>query len=656
MSTNEFSDHDGLDRTIDESVLGQNKDQNGASDDKQSERINPYTQPGASFTPLTDSFSELPDGKKPIPLGSGIIDGVLGEGGMARVYKIWNEKLEVYRAVKVFLPTAHPDLKKRFETEIKISAKLHHPNIIEIYNVGEFNGLPYIEMELVEGVSLDDIITNHKKIPSEIITAIGIQVAKALDYAHNQEFLLYGETYKGIIHRDLKPANIIIKNNGIVKLLDFGIARPQEVGLHTVAGNIVGTLPYLSPEQMDDTDIDCRSDIYSLGTILYEGLTGEKTFPQATMTSLMKMKATNSYRKFSSFPIEIYTPLGKIVEKSLSLSKYDRFSTAADFKKELLTVYNKMTCDSPEQLVLRYKQDPDGYTPVKKKGNSWWGKFPVKSKYIAAGAVSISILALVTFISIIAYSDKDDVVKTTVITPVNENDDILQSIYSDDPEESTDEESIIEVEDDISQTTDEGDDDEEIQPDRNTTENPVRIGPTPPRETLIDRLKRIHKSNDYLHIGEAEYNSGNYSNAIVALQRTPSSHEGKSRANILLANAYLETNNISQAHQAAQSVQSNDAFHLLTMGRIAFAQNNEHRALELFQLALMRPSEIKQPQLIRSDILYYTAIIYHKRYTDNPTPESKQLAVTGWENLKRMYGSQPGSARYRKASEKLACF
>jgi serine/threonine-protein kinase len=281
---------------------------------------------------------------------------------MARVYRTWNEKLEVYRAVKVFLPTGHPELMKRFETEIKISAKLHHPNIIETYTVGEWNGLPYIEMELVEGISLEELITRHRTLPVDVTVAICMQVADALFYAHNQQFLLYGKTYNGIIHRDLKPANIMISSNGTVKLLDFGIARPAEVGLHTVAGHIVGTLPYLSPEQLDDNGIDHRSDIYSLGTIVYEALTGEKTFPQPTITVLLKMKSIGEYRKFETFSCNVPSSLVKIVEKCLSENRDDRYSTTAELKKALTPIFKKTIPEADGGLLILNTQTGQGGT------------------------------------------------------------------------------------------------------------------------------------------------------------------------------------------------------------------------------------------------------------------------------------------------------
>ncbi|MBN2188560.1 MAG: protein kinase, partial [Chitinispirillaceae bacterium] len=146
--------------------------------------MNPYQQ-----KEITD-VSMLPSGKDPIPLGSGIIVGLLGTGGMARVYKIWNEKLEVSRAVKVLIPTQQKDLRNRFETEVKITAKLHHPNIVEIYSVGEWSGLPFLEMELIEGESIEAIISRYGKLPFAVCSAVAIFIARALVYAHGQEFLL----------------------------------------------------------------------------------------------------------------------------------------------------------------------------------------------------------------------------------------------------------------------------------------------------------------------------------------------------------------------------------------------------------------------------------------------------------------------------------
>ena len=305
------------------------------------------------------SYNMLPSGMESIIIGSGKLCGLLGYGGMSKVYKIWNEKLEIFRAVKILLPGQNPDLRDRFETEAKISAKLHHPNIIEIYNVGEWKGHPYLEMEYIDGEPLDSLIMRNGRFPDVICCSIALSIARALSYAHASELLLYGKEYHGIIHRDLKPANIMISKSGNVKLMDFGIARPAQTSLHTIEGNLVGTLQYLSPEQMDGMNIDSRTDIYSFGTILYEMLTGTKTFPQDSITELMKKKVVNDYRKLTDFGYKITPDLAKITQKCLHLNKNERFESAEILLDRLEEVHKKLSANSSVKVIKLYFSHTD---------------------------------------------------------------------------------------------------------------------------------------------------------------------------------------------------------------------------------------------------------------------------------------------------------
>ncbi|MDD5676079.1 MAG: serine/threonine-protein kinase, partial [Chitinivibrionales bacterium] len=316
-------------------------------------RTNPYQEKGTPAAP-----DGLPPVDQNMVLGSGTVVSILGTGGMARVYKIWNDKLEMHRAVKILLPNQHGDLAHRFETESKITAKLHHPNIVEIYTVGEWKGLPYLEMEYIDGESLEAVIGRYGRLPEAVCCAIGIFISRALAYAHSQSFLLYGKNYHGVIHRDLKPANIMVSAKGGVRLMDFGIARPTETSLHTVDGNIVGTMQYLSPEQLDGSAIDGRTDIYTLGAILYEIITGTKTFPQTTITNLMKKKALNEYRRFNEFDFTVMPALGKIAQKCLQQNPSDRYQVAADLEKDLTELYGSLTNETPEQTMQRFCSDP----------------------------------------------------------------------------------------------------------------------------------------------------------------------------------------------------------------------------------------------------------------------------------------------------------
>ncbi|NLD98701.1 MAG: serine/threonine protein kinase, partial [Fibrobacter sp.] len=319
---------------------------------------------------------QIPSGEEQVPLGSGVITGILGSGGMAKVYRIWNEKLELYRAVKILIPTNQKTNWTRFQTESKISAKLHHPNIIEVHNVGEWRGIPYMEMEIVEGDTLSSLMHKFKTLPSFVTSAIAVQVARALAYAHSQEIMIYGKTYKGIIHRDLKPSNIMVGKNGIVKLMDFGVARPVEAGLHTVdTESIVGTIHYFSPEQISGYPIDPLSDIYSFGAVVYEMICGKNPFPQTTMVNLIRAKEKNQFIRLEDFQLPADPRLMSVAQVCLRTDKNARFQSAAQLRDHLEQVHASLAAGMPEDVVVRFLDNPEAmfeenrhmYTPVIKE-------------------------------------------------------------------------------------------------------------------------------------------------------------------------------------------------------------------------------------------------------------------------------------------------
>ncbi len=307
-----------------------------------------------------DSIVALPADDAKVRLGSGVTRGVLGQGGMTRVYKIWNGTLEMERAVKIPLPTGNSDSYDRFTTEMKICSRLDHPNIIKIFSVGEWNKIPYIEMEYINGVALDELIRTHGQLPPAVCCAIALGIAKALKYAHKHKFQVNGKTYQGIIHRDLKPANIMVSKDGNVKLMDFGIARPLETGIHTITdGNIVGTMQYFSPEQLDNNDLDCRTDIYALGAILYEMLTGQKAFPVSTLTMLIKKKMLNEYKDFDEFDgLTISSLLKEIARKCLNKEKDTRFQNSEELVESLKEALPAISVDSAGSIMNKFMSDP----------------------------------------------------------------------------------------------------------------------------------------------------------------------------------------------------------------------------------------------------------------------------------------------------------
>jgi serine/threonine-protein kinase len=293
-------------------------------------------------------------------LCGGRILKLLGSGGMADVYLVWNPRLEIYRAIKVIKPGQPSNLLERFETEIRILSKLQHPQIVQFYSVGEWHGLPYIEMEYVPGAALDDVCAKCVVFSPREAMVIGILVCRALQYAHNQVTTIYGKVYKGVIHRDLKPANIMLSRSGRVKLTDFGIARPGEVSLHTMdSGTVVGTLPYLAPEQLSGANITAQVDIYALGATLFELVTGQRAFPQTDINVLLSSKVTGKIR---DFPDNVPQALREIAAKAMAIKTEDRYMSAALMENDLDKAYRSFQDKTVsgyevlENLVKRFEK------------------------------------------------------------------------------------------------------------------------------------------------------------------------------------------------------------------------------------------------------------------------------------------------------------
>ncbi|HMD67260.1 MAG TPA: serine/threonine-protein kinase [Chitinivibrionales bacterium] len=325
--------------------------ENGSSD-KAAENGGPAPSPPGI---LSREIPVLPDGSAPLPLGSGAIVSVLGEGGVAIVYEIWVEKLGIARAVKVLKPNASIESTGRFETEMRITAQLRHPNIIEIHNVGEWHGLPYIEMEKIEGFSLDTIIRERGSLPLPVCTSIAIITCRALSYTHNHVYLVNDVEHRGILHRDLKPGNIMISRSGAVKLMDFGLATPTGISMHTMEGTVVGSLQYIAPELLEESRrADARSDIFSLGCVLYEMITGHKTFGEKNMAKLVTARLKNDYKPLGEFKVKCPRSLVKLVGGSLALHPDKRLRSAAEVLRRLEKIHARLTNDKPENLVEYY--------------------------------------------------------------------------------------------------------------------------------------------------------------------------------------------------------------------------------------------------------------------------------------------------------------
>src|SRR5271169_6369128 len=193
----------------------------------------------------------------------------LGQGGMGVVYKARDPFIGRLVALKTITPelVSDPEILQRFYREAQSAGTLQHPNIVTVFDLGEFEGHPYIAMEFVEGESLQNIIARQAKIPLAAKLKLLEQVCSGLDHAHKN----------GIVHRAIKPGNILVKNDGTVKVVDFGIVKLESTTL-TKTGMFMGTIQYASPEQLNEGKVDQRSDLWSVVCVIYELIAYKKPF------------------------------------------------------------------------------------------------------------------------------------------------------------------------------------------------------------------------------------------------------------------------------------------------------------------------------------------------------------------------------------------
>lgn len=281
----------------------------------------------------------------------------VGQGGMAVVYRGEDRVLHRPVAIKVLHPHLldRPEARARFAREATVIAKLRHPNIVEVYDVsGEDAGQAFIVTEFVDGPALSEFLVRHGPLLPELAAAIVATVARALAHAHG----------RGVIHRDVKPENIMVRRDGVLKLMDFGIAHVTDMEHLTMTGAVLGSPAHMSPEQVDGQALDARTDIFSLGTLLYLLASGRYPFQSDTPSGLLRAIAEGRYPDIRTVRPDFPDDLHAVLSRMMARSPADRFQSAADLADAIAAVLAGVGMAPIEAETAAFFRDPEGYVPL----------------------------------------------------------------------------------------------------------------------------------------------------------------------------------------------------------------------------------------------------------------------------------------------------
>ncbi len=321
---------------------------------------------------------------------------LIGTGGMANVYKALCHRLNRYDAVKIMRDDTAADecFRKRFRTESQAVAMLSHPNIVSVYDVSHNENIEYIVMELVDGITLKQYMKEHGALPTDEVLNFSIQIARALAHAHS----------KGIIHRDIKPQNVMLLKDGLIKVADFGIAALQN-DIEESTNETVGSVHYIAPEQARGAAADARSDIYSLGIVMYEMMTGRLPYVgKSDVEVAVKHMNTEAVPPRAIVP-GIPEELERICLKAMATDINDRYQSAGEllsdleqFRKQLAEASALKADVASQGIETENIEDEDTGRKKRRK----------KSKFaLGSGVIAVLILIILVFVFVNGYFIKD---------------------------------------------------------------------------------------------------------------------------------------------------------------------------------------------------------------------------------------------------------
>ena len=289
---------------------------------------------------------------------------VIGVGGTAVVYKAKCHRLNRYVAVKILKEEYAQDeeFRRKFHDEAQAVAMLSHPNIVNVYDVSRSGSIEYIVMELIDGITLKEYLSRRGQLSPKEVTVFATQIARALEHAHSHN----------IIHRDIKPQNIMLLRDGTVKVADFGIAHFTNNDNTYCKGEAIGSVHYVSPEQAKGSFVDNRTDLYSLGVVMYEMITGRLPFEGDTPVSIALQHINSIALPPSIFAENVPPQLEEITMKAMNPSLSKRYTSAAQILKDLEEFQNEQQfkLNIPREEGLVVQEEPQDLDATRKLNNT----------------------------------------------------------------------------------------------------------------------------------------------------------------------------------------------------------------------------------------------------------------------------------------------
>src|SRR5438270_5733375 len=279
----------------------------------------------------------------------------VGQGGMAVVYKATDTTLNREVAVKVLHPhlAGQSESRARLQREAHAVAKLRHENILEIFDYsGPDSAESYIVTEFIHGRTLKNFLVAEPQLFPEVAEMIASEVARALEHAH--QF--------GVIHRDVKPENVMIRDDGLIKLTDFGIAQIVDKERMTVTGQLLGSPAYMAPEHVEGRPLDFRTDVFAVGILTYQLASGQLPFRGKNPHEVLKRIADCKFAPAESVNRLVGKRLNRVIDKALAREPGDRFADVADLRRELVEDLADAGVDDPREELRRFFADPRGWT------------------------------------------------------------------------------------------------------------------------------------------------------------------------------------------------------------------------------------------------------------------------------------------------------